>query len=286
MQSLPLVAPVSRKPLTREEGGYRAPDGTFFPLRNGIPHFLDDAASREFSEERTGIENALKTFFRRFPRFYRFLVTVISPECFIGFSAKRFLRSFGPEQITVNVGSGIHRYTKSIVNVDAFPYREVDIVADAGATPFATGSVDGVVCEYLLEHVSDPPRIVSEILRILKPGGLAYIVVPFVYPFHACPNDFYRWSREGLRTLCAGAEIVRMEPHSGPASGFLAQGISLLSTLLSFGNQALYDILSAVFTVFVFPFKFLDLLLQFLPTSANGAAAFCVVIRKTHTTRA
>src|SRR3546814_16649991 len=37
--------------------------------------------------------------------------------------------------------------------------------------PFASGQFDTVVCTYTLCSVEDPERVLSEIQRILKPGG-------------------------------------------------------------------------------------------------------------------
>lgn len=44
--------------------------------------------------------------------------------------------------------------------------------------PFPDSSFDIVYSSNVLEHVDDPPRVVSEIVRVLKLGGVAQIVVP------------------------------------------------------------------------------------------------------------
>ena len=49
------------------------------------------------------------------------------------------------------------------------------IVADAAALPLPDQSVDGVVCSNLLEHTPDPQAVLVEIVRVLAPGGFAYI---------------------------------------------------------------------------------------------------------------
>jgi SAM-dependent methyltransferase len=49
------------------------------------------------------------------------------------------------------------------------------VVADAGGLPLPAGSVDGVFCSNLLEHVPDPTRILDEIQRVLRPGGWAWV---------------------------------------------------------------------------------------------------------------
>jgi ubiquinone/menaquinone biosynthesis C-methylase UbiE len=46
---------------------------------------------------------------------------------------------------------------------------------DAHALPFEAGRFDVVYCRYLLEHVSDPVRVLREMRRVLKPGGKAFV---------------------------------------------------------------------------------------------------------------
>lgn len=48
------------------------------------------------------------------------------------------------------------------------------VQADAQALPFADGSVDGVVANYMIYHIPDKPRAFSEIRRALRPGGRLY----------------------------------------------------------------------------------------------------------------
>ena len=45
-------------------------------------------------------------------------------------------------------------------------------VADVQELPFVDGSFDGVIANHMLFHVQDRPRALSEIARVLRPGGL------------------------------------------------------------------------------------------------------------------
>ncbi len=50
-----------------------------------------------------------------------------------------------------------------------------------------------------LEHVPEPTRAIAEFLRVLKPGGSAWVEVPMTYPYHEAPKDYWRVTPDGLR---------------------------------------------------------------------------------------
>ena len=49
--------------------------------------------------------------------------------------------------------------------------RPLHIAADLSALPFADASFDGVTCGYVLEHLPDPSIGLSELARVMRPGG-------------------------------------------------------------------------------------------------------------------
>jgi len=57
---------------------------------------------------------------------------------------------------------------------DARAMRKIDITA----IPFADQTVDVILCSHVLEHVLDDSKAMSELCRILKPGGWAILQVP------------------------------------------------------------------------------------------------------------
>src|SRR5258705_9633859 len=72
---------------------------------------------------------------------------------------------------------------------------------DGHRFPFADTSFDAVLCNQVLEHVFDPNEFVSELHRVLKPGGRLVLTVPFVWDEHEQPFDYARYSSFGLRAL-------------------------------------------------------------------------------------
>jgi ubiquinone/menaquinone biosynthesis C-methylase UbiE len=49
--------------------------------------------------------------------------------------------------------------------------RPAFVVADVTSLPFADGSFDGITCGYVLEHVPEPEKGLSEMARVLRTGG-------------------------------------------------------------------------------------------------------------------
>lgn len=58
--------------------------------------------------------------------------------------------------------------------------RDVDHNADLTKLPFPDKSFDCVYASHVLEHIREDRKALSEIRRVLKPGGLAILPVPFV----------------------------------------------------------------------------------------------------------
>lgn len=89
--------------------------------------------------------------------------------------------------------------------VDINEETSPDIVADAHNLPIPDNSADGVISNSVLEHMHNPFRAVEEIYRILKPGGKAFVYVPFIHAYHGGSKkggpDYWRFSRDGLQYL-------------------------------------------------------------------------------------
>lgn len=100
-----------------------------------------------------------------------------------------------------------------------------NVFADAAHLPFPNGVFDGVICLEVLEHVPEPAIVMKEIERVLKPGGCAWISMPFLYPLHDAPFDFQRYTEYGLRrdVQRAGLKVVTLQKsgHAIRTAGLL-----------------------------------------------------------------
>jgi SAM-dependent methyltransferase len=224
--------------------------------------------------------NSLKEFFKRWPRFYYFVFDFFGPVYFGGLGSRAFLERYPLDGLCLNLGSGARRIAPGVVNIDMTTYDAVDVVADITRLPYGDSTVARIICDQVLEHVVHPKEVVGEIHRVLKPGGYAYISMPFMYPFHASPSDYQRYTHVGLRHLLKDFEVVDLGVRCGPFSTLTVYLCYFVASLLSFGNERLYWILVYATTFLFFPIKFLDVIGNHLPFAIHMAAVPYCVVRK------
>jgi SAM-dependent methyltransferase len=109
-----------------------------------------------------------------------------------------------------NIGA----YAGSVRYINTDPSTEPDILCDAAAVPLPSECCDVIVLGEVLEHVPEPKKVLQESYRLLRPGGRVFATIPFIYPLHADPHDFGRYTdyywREAAKELgFAPLEISR-----------------------------------------------------------------------------
>jgi len=104
------------------------------------------------------------------------------------------------EDIFHKESKGRHTFTCSL---DAIPARD--------------NRYDVVVNTQVLEHVEFPQKVVSELARVLRPGGTLYLTTPQISPVHGAPYNFFFFTRFGLKSLFenAGLEVISISPRGG-----------------------------------------------------------------------
>jgi SAM-dependent methyltransferase len=137
---------------------------------------------------------------------------------------QRAARTLSSEHTILDVGSGLAPYRELFSHTSYTtcdwdqslysPEVPPDIVSPADEIPVEDQSFDAVLCTEVLEHVPAPWDVLSEFHRIVRPGGAVWITVPFTWPLHEQPHDYYRYTKFGLRHLLerAGFSEVDVAP--------------------------------------------------------------------------
>lgn len=73
----------------------------------------------------------------------------------------------------LNLGAG-NKKIQGVVPLDLSEWN-----ANEDIIPALNGDIDGIFMIHFLEHVNDPIHVLSECHRVLRKGGLVYIVVPY-----------------------------------------------------------------------------------------------------------
>ena len=88
--------------------------------------------------------------------------------------------------------------------------KGVMVLGDGGYLPIRDGSIDVVLSRAVLEHTKEPGKMIDEIFRVLKPGGLCWVVAPFLTPYHGCERyeDYWRYTETGLIEMFKDFKLI------------------------------------------------------------------------------
>ena len=112
-------------------------------------------------------------------------------------------------------------------HVEEWTYGLTDYICDITSIPAQSGSFDAILCTEVLEHLPDPVTAVTELTRLLRPGGLLLLTAPFCSFTHFSPYFFStgfsrNWYLHHLRKL--GFTSIELTPN-GNFFEYIAQEI-------------------------------------------------------------
>jgi len=171
---------------------------------------------------------------------------------------KKFGGRFSDKQKVLDIGCGHKPYRDffkcQYTGLDHTADLKPDIVAPAWDIPLPDNSFDGIILNQTLEHVAKIDQTVTEIKRVLKPGGYAIITVPQTMKNHSLalePTeapidnlstkqhpywqvDYYRFTKYGLAYMFQDFKIIALFESNG-YFGTIFQLINYFFASLSLG---------------------------------------------------
>lgn len=127
--------------------------------------------------------------------------------------------------------------------------NQPDIFWQNGKIPLESDTVDCALLTEVLEHVPNPTEVLTEIFRVLKPNGLLFLTVPFLWPLHEVPYDNYRYTPFSLRRHMEDSGFSLIEMHA--TGGWDASLAQILGLWVSRGS--LGPIKRRLLKIIVFP---------------------------------
>jgi SAM-dependent methyltransferase len=124
----------------------------------------------------------------------------------------------------LDAGGGMHssyqpllRGSTDITSVNIDAELAPSVIADLAAPlPFVDDAFDTVISFNTLEHLADDQFALDQMVRVLRPGGRAHILVPFLYRVHGHPRDYHRHTAHGWNLMLQRAGIPDAHQHIRP----------------------------------------------------------------------
>lgn len=128
----------------------------------------------------------------------------------------------GAEVLTVGAGGPVNKRLRkhaarkgfSALSLDIDARREPDIVGDLCTYDFGDQRFDAVIMSEVLEHTHAPKKALQNVRSALREGGRLVVTVPFIFPIHNRPRDYYRFTRYGLEHLLSDFQSVQVHERN------------------------------------------------------------------------
>jgi SAM-dependent methyltransferase len=90
-------------------------------------------------------------------------------------------------------------------------YKPDAYLTDEGLIPLDDDQVNVVLSTQVLEHVPNPDVYLRESYRVLQDNGLLILTTHGYWKYHPVPEDYWRWTRDGLKRIIENAGFTVVE---------------------------------------------------------------------------
>jgi len=123
------------------------------------------------------------------------------------FSSPKKVLHIAPEQCFLK----LFKNQKNLSYISADLYSPIaDVKADICDLPFEDNTFDVVFCNHVLEHIEDDKKAMSELYRVLKPGGMGIFQIPQDLSLEKTYEDFSITSKEDRKKHFGQYDHVRV----------------------------------------------------------------------------
>lgn len=110
------------------------------------------------------------------------------------------------KELILTPGSRVEKYVGLDLKDNNFDRKVLpDLSWDGVCIPLPDQSVDFAIATEVFEHCPDAQVVVNEINRVLKHGGTLLFTIPFLWPLHEVPYDYFRFTPFILQDILAKA---------------------------------------------------------------------------------
>ena len=120
----------------------------------------------------------------------------------------------------LEIGSGNTEKKQSVITIfkEANTFLQTDIkkeynhmFLDVTKPLEIKNKFDLVICTNVLEHIFETNLAIENLKKLLKKGGHLFVSVPFIYPLHDEPADYWRFTEHSLKILFKEFEIIEFK---------------------------------------------------------------------------
>lgn len=142
---------------------------------------------------------------------------------FIKQDIKEFKKNNHPKILFVGSGGELNNYVKNfstyLYSIDIDPSRKPDQILDLMDPNFCQNYLGGkvnLVCMFeVLEHIKNPSVAIKNIYNLIDKDSVVLVSTPFIFNIHDAPNDFYRFTKYGLKEIFKEFSKVEIKEKNG-----------------------------------------------------------------------